>query len=498
MDARAAAQAATPRTKKGRQTGRRIPLPSLHLALSERRLLLAAVDLALLNLALGLVVALRMEEFAALYDLTERAVWFVTLSTLWLLVGAWLNIYSLPRAANVVDSPLTAGTAALITGGVYLLVPRVTPPLPTHRAEAFLLPLAAALGVAAWRLVYASVFVQPGFQRRIIILGAGWAGRVLMQAIREVGNGAADLNRATGYMVLGFVDDDVSIAGKVVEGAPVLGTRADLRRLVRELHPDELVLAITNVGSLSGDFFQAILDCRESGLQLTTMANLYERITGRVPVQHAGRDLNVVIPLDRPAAHRLYMSLRRAVDITAGVLGCLLVALLCLPLWIANRLTSPGPLLYWQDRVGMGGKIFSLVKFRSMCTDAEKESGAVWAAADDQRVTRLGRFLRRTRLDEFPQFWNVLKGDMALIGPRPERPEFVGRLSREIPFYRLRHAVKPGITGWAQVRHGYAASSQDSLVKLQYDLYYIKHKGPYLDILILMRTGGVMLGLKGR
>jgi exopolysaccharide biosynthesis polyprenyl glycosylphosphotransferase len=379
-----------------------------------------------------------------------------------------------------------------------LLVPRITPPLPTHRAEAVLLPLAATLGVGLWRLVYAAVFVQPAFQRRLLVLGAGWAGRALVQAIREAGNGARDLNRATGYMVLGFVDDDSGKAGTTVEGLPVLGTRSDLRRLVRELHPDELALAITNAGSLGGEFFQSILDCRESGLQLTTMANLYERISGRVPVQHAGRDLNVVMPLERPAGHRLYMGVRRAADILIGAFGCLVVALLCLPIWIANRFTSPGSVLYWQDRVGKGGRAFSLVKFRSMQMDAEKESGAVWAAANDQRITPAGRFLRRTRLDEFPQFWNVLKGEMSLVGPRPERPVFVARLSREIPFYRLRHAVKPGITGWAQVRHGYAASDEDSLVKLQYDLYYIKHKGPYLDILILMRTAGVMLGLKGR
>jgi lipopolysaccharide/colanic/teichoic acid biosynthesis glycosyltransferase len=165
---------------------------------------------------------------------------------------------------------------------------------------------------------------------------------------------------------------------------------------------------------------------------------------------------------------------------------------------LANRIWCPGPLFYHQERVGKGGKRFSVVKFRSMVLDAEADSGAVWACDGDTRVTPVGRVLRRTRLDELPQMWNVLRGEMSLVGPRPERPEFVADLLRQVPFYQARHAVRPGVTGWAQVRYGYGSSVQDALVKLQYDLYYIKHQSLYLELSILVKTAAEMLRFRGR
>ena len=166
--------------------------------------------------------------------------------------------------------------------------------------------------------------------------------------------------------------------------------------------------------------------------------------------------------------------------------------------WCANRLFSPGPLFYKQERVGMSGQVFVIYKLRSMVVDAEKGTGAVWADKNDSRITAVGRFIRLSRLDELPQFWNILKGDMSLVGPRPERAHFVARLNSEIPFYRVRHAVRPGLTGWAQVKYRYASSIEDSLAKLQLDLYYIKHQGLLLDAEILFQTIMVVLGLKGR
>jgi lipopolysaccharide/colanic/teichoic acid biosynthesis glycosyltransferase len=200
--------------------------------------------------------------------------------------------------------------------------------------------------------------------------------------------------------------------------------------------------------------------------------------------------------LEETTSLRLYILFRRLFDIVVSGIGCMLFLLLIPLVWLGHRF-SPGPLLYRQRRVGKSGKIFHIIKFRSMIDDAEKLTGAVWASKADSRVTTLGRFLRRSRLDELPQFWNILKGEMSLIGPRPERPEFVERLSKEIPYYRIRHAVRPGITGWAQVRYPYGASVEDSVRKLQYDLYYIKHQGPYIDSLILLHTLRVIARFKG-
>ena len=180
-----------------------------------------------------------------------------------------------------------------------------------------------------------------------------------------------------------------------------------------------------------------------------------------------------------------------------GVLGMIVCVPLMLFTALAVRLTSPGPIFYRQRRVGLNGKVFTLYKFRSMYVDAEARTGAVWAKKDDPRITPLGRLLRKTRLDELPQFWNVIRGDMVIVGPRPERPEFVDVLAQQIPYYRQRLAVKPGITGWAQINHKYGDTQLDAMIKLEYDLYYIKHVAPALDFYIIFHTVKVMLLSRG-
>jgi lipopolysaccharide/colanic/teichoic acid biosynthesis glycosyltransferase len=193
----------------------------------------------------------------------------------------------------------------------------------------------------------------------------------------------------------------------------------------------------------------------------------------------------------------VYRVLRRGGDVLLALLGGVVLLLVLLPVALFYRRESPGPVLYRQLRVGRGGRPFMLLKLRTMVDDAEPD-GPVWARPDDPRVTRLGRWLRRTRLDELPQVVNILRGEMSVVGPRPERPEFVAELAQEIPFYRARHVVRPGLTGWASIHMGYAASAEEALEKLQYDLYYIKHQSPALDLYIMLRTVGVMLRLGGR
>jgi len=370
--------------------------------------------------------------------------------------------------------------------------------MPVRRLEALALPLAAVVGIAIWRTTYAWLLLRPGFHVRALVIGAGWAGSTLAQAIHSGSDAAGEPRSGLGYGIIGFVDDDPAKRGKELGGARVLGGRADLLSLVRELRPDEIVVAITHPETIHFDLFAAILACRELGIPTTSMAEVYERITGRIPVEHAGRNLYVVLPIRQLPTQRLYIASKRLLDLVAGLLGCFLLLCLIPPVWLVNRFTSPGPLFYWQERVGQGGRRFRVVKFRSMVVDAEARTGAVWASEADPRVTPLGRVLRRTRLDELPQCWNILRGDMTLIGPRPERPEFVEELAQEIPFYRIRHAMKPGLTGWAQVRYRYGASVEDALIKLQYDLYYIKHQNLLLDLEILAKTVAVVLGLRGR
>ncbi|MBI3949945.1 MAG: sugar transferase [Acidobacteria bacterium] len=488
---------ATTRTQ-ARPLGRRFRPPSLGLRISERKLLLVLFDLLAVNAALFIALADRPKidpTFATFY---ENLHWFVLVSGVWIGVSVFLNVYDLMRASNALYSVLGAGGAALFTGLVYLFIPFLTPELPRSRFEALLFPLLAMLSVSAWRILYARVFVQPVFHHRSLIVGADESGRTLAQIIATISGGNGGSVQGAGYQILGWVDDEEKKQGLMVEGIPVLGAGRDLLRLVRELHPDQIIVAITEWQPAHDELFQAVLDCREMGISVTTMTNLFERLTGRVPVEYAGRDLCVVLPLAEPATHRFYLTLRRVVDILISSLGCIFLAAIIPFVWLANRVSSPGPLFYRQERIGRSGHPFVLFKFRSMIVDAEKYTGAVWAKEADHRVTPMGHILRKTRLDELPQVWNILRGEMSLIGPRPERPEFVARLAHELPFYRMRHAVRPGLTGWAQVKYRYGASVNDALIKLQYDLYYIKYQGPYIDLLILLKTIQVVLGFKGR
>ena len=259
---------------------------------------------------------------------------------------------------------------------------------------------------------------------------------------------------------------------------------------------DEIVIAVS--GDLTGGTFQSVMDCYERGIQITPMPVMYESLTGRVPVEHVGKSWSIVLPMTATPPDRFYQLVERLTDIMLALAGIVLLLFVCPLLVVANYFWSPGPLFYTQTRVGRGGKLYSILKFRSMIPDAEKRSGAVWAQEADARITPVGHFLRKTRLDEIPQFWNVLKGEMSMIGPRPERPEFVEQLGISIPFYRSRHAVKPGMTGWAQVKYRYGASVEDALMKLQYDLYYIKHQSLFLNLLILYKTIRVVIEFQGR
>jgi len=476
---------------------RRIPLPRLRLMSSERRLLLVGIDIVVVNLALLLILALRFPYRFSLSTVAQVPLYFVLITIIWCVWASFFDCYDLSRSADASQSAWSAARAALAAALTYLLIPYITPPLLASRSTAALFAGAVVAFVPAWRAVYATLFSQPTFQRRLLIVGAGLSGAEMARELAGTpvfGNPYA----GSGLEVVGFVDDDPARVGSEVAGLPVLGDRSALLRLARDLHIDTVVVAITHRTTIHHELFEALLDCREQGVRVEPMTGLYERFTGKVPVAHAGYDLQVALPVSDSPMVRVYASVKRVADFFAGVLGLLAVALVAPWVALANAVSSPGPLFYRQARVGMGGRTFRVLKFRSMIPDAEKGNGAVWASANDPRTTPAGRVLRRTRLDELPQFWNVLVGEMSLVGPRPERPEFVQDLARKIPYYRARHAVRPGITGWAQVRYRYGSSEQDAVIKLQYDLYYIKHQSLYLELSILVKTARVMLGMRGR
>jgi lipopolysaccharide/colanic/teichoic acid biosynthesis glycosyltransferase len=257
----------------------------------------------------------------------------------------------------------------------------------------------------------------------------------------------------------------------------------------------EIVVAIT--GKMRGDLFQSLLDAQQRGVEVTRMALVYEELLGRVPIRHLESDWLLRSFVDELRVSALYLSIKRLIDILGALVG-LAVFLAVLPWAAAGILVESGrPIFFRQLRLGQGGRLYSVLKLRTMRQDAEADGQAHWAQEGDPRTTKVGGLLRKMHLDEFPQFWNVLRGEMSIVGPRPERPELVEELENQIPFYRARLLVKPGVSGWAQINYGKGASVEGSAEKLEYDLYYIKHRGLWMDLWIILRSIGSVFGLRG-
>ena len=340
-----------------------------------------------------------------------------------------------------------------------------------------------ALGCLGTRLIWLARVAKRKLHHRVLVLGVGPSASVLPEL---------QFSPTRPFTIIGFLDDAPDAADRVPAGFDLLGKTKDLLSLTDELRPDLVLVALAEMRRALPA--EELLECRLQGINVEDWPTFYEKETGKILVTNLRPSW--LIFSDGFVKTDTTRAVKRAMDVALAVAGLVLALPIMALVACAIKLTSKGPVLFTQQRVGERGRIFVLKKFRSMSVNAEA-NGPVWAAARDPRVTRVGGLLRRTRLDELPQFWNVLAGDMSFVGPRPERPEFVATLQREIPFYMGRHSVRPGITGWAQVRHEYAASIEDSMEKLQYDLYYVKNLSPLLDLVILLSTIQVVLFRRG-
>jgi sugar transferase (PEP-CTERM system associated) len=330
--------------------------------------------------------------------------------------------------------------------------------------------------VAGWRVAF-EWLANRAPRKRLLLVGTGPAAVALA---RELFDRRNDL----GLEIIGFVDPDPTKTGMSLINPGIIGTIEDIPFIVRERSVDRVVVSLGDArGMLPMD---KLLDMKLNGVTFDHLASVYEELTGKIAVENLRPSWLIFSPGFRKG--RFLQTMKRAIDIMAGGFGLTVLAPVMGITALVVKYTSPGGALYRQQRVGLHGKVFTLCKFRSMRSDAEAKSGAVWAQTNDPRITPIGRFMRKTRLDELPQLWNVLRGDMSLVGPRPERPEFVTSLTQQIPFYGQRHVVRPGLTGWAQVRYAYGASIEDSMEKLQYDLYYIKNLSIALDLFVIFST----------
>jgi sugar transferase (PEP-CTERM system associated) len=372
-----------------------------------------------------------------------------------------------------------SGMASILLALLYLIVPELV--LGGAFVPSILL---FVIAVGAWRLLFLYLGGVRQLHERLLIIGTGPVARKVARQVLDQHDFA--------YRIVGFIDDDPAMVGQSLFNPRVVGTPLDIGRLVREHQVDRIVVGLSDRrGKLP---LNELLDAKMTGVRVEDTETLYERLTGKILLDELKPSW--LIFSDGFRARRLTRVTKRLIDIALSLAGVVLAGPFVLLTALAVRLDSAGPVLYTQERVGENGRRFTLYKFRSMRADAERDT-PLWAREDDDRVTRVGRFIRFVRLDELPQLWNVLRGDMSFVGPRPERPYFVEQLAEQIPFYRQRHAVKPGVTGWAQVKYRYGSSIDDAREKLRYDLYYIKHLSIFFDLTIVFDTVKVILSGKG-
>jgi sugar transferase (PEP-CTERM system associated) len=340
--------------------------------------------------------------------------------------------------------------------------------------------LIALVLVPTWRIVFHNVVMTAIGSQKLLFLGTSLAVRQIIGRIVE--------RPELGFSALGYVDHTRETTDDLA-AVPWLGCIADLETVVLAQRPDMIVVGMTERRQILP--IERLLDLRFSGIHITEAANTYESIFHRVSTRDLRPSQLIFSSELGPRAGSI--ALQSSYSFLLGAIGIVLTFPLMAATAVLVRITSPGPILFRQKRVGFNGAPFTVLKFRSMYKDAEARTGAVWAVKDDPRITPLGRWLRRLRLDELPQLFNVIRGEMSIVGPRPERPEFVSALQEKIPYYRQRHCVKPGITGWAQINHKYGDTIEDALIKLEYDLYYIKNLAVSLDIYIVFHTAKTML-----
>jgi sugar transferase (PEP-CTERM system associated) len=394
------------------------------------------------------------------------------------------GLYSGRQRAQLSGVFLRLAAALIVASGVLAAVQYAFPSLYLWRGVSALAVLFAGCGLLVSRLVFARAVDQQIFKRRVLVYGAGASAAAI-----------ANLRRSTdrrGFFLVGFVQPPGEDA--LVPAVRLLDPEGDLPGLCERLGVTEVVVAMDD--RRRGFPIADLLECRLAGVDVTELLTFLERETGRVRVDVLNPAWMIFGPGFRRDPLRLFSS--RTLDLLASLAVLALAAPFMLLTVIAIKLEDGwrAPALYSQSRVGLGGRTFKVIKFRSMRQDAELD-GAQWAQREDPRVTRVGAVIRKLRIDELPQVFNVLRGHMSFVGPRPERPEFVAELSEKIPYYVQRHCVKPGITGWAQLCYPYGSSEQDALEKLQYDLYYIKNNNLLFDLSILVQTAEVVLLGKG-
>lgn len=466
-----------------------------------KTLTIAAVEAGILVSVILLGIQFRFAPRASIILIEQRGIYKVLLTTLVCQFIFYLfDLYDIttPRSRRELVTHIlqAVGVTCLVLGGIFLLRPtlllgylREIEGVGVTRygnwVPLFAMGLALALMIC-WRVLIHWLLRHPRLSERILIVGTGPSARELAAE--------AVARRDLGFHIAGFVAEDSSLVGQSIVNPRVLGLVEDLDRIVDDERIDRVVVALQDRrGHMPVD---QLLKLRLQGrIAIEEGTSLYERLTGKVGVEMLRPSWIIFSGNTRRGV--LWLAARRLFNLIAALIGLIVTLALWPIVAIAIKLDSKGPVFYQQERVGKNGRTFRIIKFRSMHENAESE-GPMWSTEGDSRITRVGSVMRRMRIDELPQFINILRGDMSLVGPRAERPFFVRQLTEQIPFYNQRHLVEPGLTGWAQVMYGYGASVADAQEKLQYDLYYIKNVSFWFDVWIIFKSIRIILFGRGR
>lgn len=450
------------------------------------RLLYVAVAEGLFIFLIALCSAtIRMSFEMGSFELSPEYLKSAVLTGIYLLSFYYFDLFTpdmLQPSRHMFNKLVQAIVVALIVQfSIFYLIPS----LKVWRGVLFLNTLILPPAIVLFRFVLSKILSIEIPGKRVLILGTGDLAKKIG---RDIYNDSDN-----GLNLVGFIDDDPSMLGVSIVNPGVVGGYGDIGSITENKGIDLIIVALADRRAKLPMF--ALLDCKLKGIQIEEGETFNERQHGNIPLNQLKPSWMVFS--DGFKSLRSRKLVKRVLDLAFASVLFMLSAPIMLLAALIIKVESSGPVIFKQVRVGENGRDFNIYKFRSMRQDAEAKSGPVWAGAQDNRVTRVGKFIRKTRIDELPQLVNVLKGDMSFVGPRPERPFFVSKLIEEIPYYNMRTVVKPGLTGWAQIKYPYGATVTDALEKLQYDIYYIKNMSPVLDIMIFLMTIKVVLTGKG-
>ncbi len=450
-------------------------------------MLLVATDVALIVAGLFVSILLRFPHWNdAVAYINGTAILLRSLVVIGVCVLSlyYCDLYDFHVVGQRIESLLGLLHALGMSCLVLALLFYFLPDLSLGRGISVLTAITILILLGAWRLsadVVGLTFSEP---ERVLVMGTGPAG---IQIVREI------LTRPDLHLkVVGFLDEKGENIGKSLVNPGIIGATAEVEEIVARQKIDRVILSLAERRGRMP--VRQLLHLKFAGVGIEDAHSFNERVSGRILLEHLSPSWLILSGGFRKSA--LLLAAKRTIDVVVSLAALVMLLPLMLLVAIAIWLESGSPILFRQERVGLNGKIFRMLKFRSMRQDAE-ENGPSWAAVGDHRVTRIGRLIRKLRIDEFPQFLNVLRGEMSLVGPRPERPCFCEMLEEKIPFFSLRHTTRPGITGWAQIKYQYGASIEEAKTKLEYDLFYIKHLSVFLDFAVLFETGKVMLSGRG-